>query len=380
MSFRNVSVELTNALEKGVKQSQGIFFTPKEARDRTIGVVKNLCPNPSTILEPSFGSGEFLEDLYMTFPTSTITGVELNPTLFASCSRPNIHHMDFLDYTGKHDVIVGNPPYFVMKKTDDTELCQTGRPNIFVQFLFKALTTNLNPNGILAFVLPTSFFNCAYYEKMRKWMCLNVTVTNVEKLQGDYLETQQDTFLLVVQNRRPTQEQPFFFYAAERVYISPSYIELAELAKGCSTLAKLGCTVKTGDVVWNQEKEKLAESGTLLIYSSNITSDSLTLGNLKPPKHQYIRGFTRMPLSGKAILISRGYGNSKYVLNPVLVEHESFYCENHVNVIRAKNETILPSILKSLRSERTRKFIELFVGNGALSKTELETCLPIALD
>ena len=40
----------------------------------------------------------------------------------------------------------------------------------------------------------------------------------------------------------------------------------------------------------------------------------------------------------------------------------------------------ISQIVKSFEDARTAKFIQYFVGNGALSKTELETVLPIYLD
>jgi len=382
MSFRDVSIHLTNTLDKDTKQSQGIFFTPKEARDRVLELVRLYCDAPKTILEPSFGSGEFLEDLYEQYPTAKITGVEMNPDLFASSSRPNRHNVDFLTYTGKHDLIVGNPPYFVMKKTSDTEKCQTGRPNIFVQFLYRAITENLKANGILAFVLPTSFFNCSYYERMRQWLYDHTTLLAVERLDGRYIDTQQDTFVLVVRKSAPKREREFFFLFGGHVYITPLYRELMNMTQGSSTLSQLGFEVKTGEIVWNQEKDKLCDSGTLLIYSSNFSTGSLILDNVKPPKKQYIE-CEKAPNSGKAILINRGYGNSRYVLKPILVDLPAYYCENHVNVIRPVTEDAearIEDVLKSLQHPRTSEFIHSFTGNGALSKTELECCVPIWLD
>ena len=37
----------------------------------------------------------------------------------------------------------------------------------------------------------------------------------------------------------------------------------------------------------------------------------------------------------------------------------------------------LDVVKKSFEDERTMKFIEMFVGNGAMSKTEIECVLPI---
>ena len=54
-----------------------------------------------------------------------------------------------------------------------------------------------------------------------------------------------------------------------------------------------------------------------------------------------------------------------------------FYGENHINIITPKNNYCLNTILKSFQDDRTEEFIKLYTGNGALSKTEIETILPI---
>jgi hypothetical protein len=53
-----------------------------------------------------------------------------------------------------------------------------------------------------------------------------------------------------------------------------------------------------------------------------------------------------------------------------------FYGENHVNVITGPTAGI-ERIAASLADARSTEFIRWFVGNGALSKTELESVLPI---
>ena len=109
------------------------------------------------------------------------------------------------------------------------------------------------------------------------------------------------------------------------------------------------------------------------------------LNNLKGEKKQYIKvgkdGINKKPIKGAALLISRGYGN-KYKLSYTEVEEGvEFFGENHINVIyKREGEDIkeqIEKIKKSLESENTNKFIKWFVGNGALSKTEIENVLPI---
>lgn len=378
MSFRDVSLQLTKTLTKEEKQSQGIFFTPKEARDTLFALLARHNVRPQRILEPSFGSGEFIEDLYARFPEAHIAGVEYNQTLFRSLNRPNLYNADFLAHTGTYDLIIGNPPYFVIPRTAETEKCQSNRPNMFVQFIYKSLSENLTPDGVVAFVLPTSLFNCAYYEPLRKYMFETTTILDVVPLQGDYLDTKQKTFALVV--RKGKTNDDFFVDWNGSHYISPFYRELTAQLASSRTLADLGYEVKTGEVVWNQHKESLADEGTLLIYSSNFAQEGLTLGGLSLPKKQYIRGFTRPPLQGKTILVNRGYGNTTYALKCVLADYPRYYAENHVNVIKPITPSAVANIekvLASLRSDATRTFIEMFVGNGALSKTEIQYCLPI---
>lgn len=381
MAFRDLSVTLTATFDKETKQAQGIFFTPKEARDHIFRVLKRFRVKPTSILEPSFGSGEFLEDLYERYPSATITGVELNPTLFAASSRPNLVNLDFLAYEGHHDLIVGNPPYVVIPATSETQKCQTGRPNLFVQFLYKAVRDNLTEGGILAFVLPTSLFNCAYYEPLRKYLYETTTILAADVLGGEYLETQQATFALIL--RKKPGRHAFFLQRAGSHYITPHFRELRTLLKGSTTLHALGFRVKTGDVVWNQVKDKLSDTGTLLLYSSNFKTGKVQLDTIALPKKQYVQGIEKPPLSGQSILINRGYGNTAYVLTAALVDYPEYYAENHVNVILPTTDAArarIADVYASLLNPRTTEFIQKFVGNGALSKTELEQCLPIWLD
>jgi hypothetical protein len=379
MDFKESSLDLTKSLSKEVKKNNGIFFTPRTARINVFELLEKHKIKPKNILEPSFGSGEFLDDLYLKFPKAKIIGVEKCSELFNSVKYPNIQNIDFLMYKTKikHDLIIGNPPFVIIPKSEETLKCQTSRPNLFVQFIYKSLEL-LTKKGYIAFILPTSFFNCSYYEKMRKILFEQTTILEVQPLECKYLETQQDTFLLLLKNTKLNSD--YFFINNSNYYLSPYYKELGELIKDSTTLTNLKFQVKTGDVVWNQEKEKLKDTGILLIYSSNFKNDKLEFPLMKKPKYQYIEDFKKEPLKGKTILINRGYGNTKYSLNVVIADYPEYYAENHVNVIKPLNkkaEELIPQVLKSLKDEKTKLFIKYFVGNGALSKSEIEECLPI---
>ena len=380
--FRAESIQLNSELSKETRHAQGIYFTPKQQRDRLFEVLTTHgFANPKNVLEPSFGSGEFIYDARTLWPEAHIVGVEFNNTIFSKFkATPNctVVCQDFLTYNSSimFDCIIGNPPYFVTKAKNPE--CMTGRGNIFVQFIYKCIKDHLADDGILAFILPTSFYNCSYYDPCRNYMAKHTTIVHVENMDGGFYDTAQDTMLLIVQKRPPSsQPPPYFLIHRGSSYITPSASSLQTLLSGSSTLNDLGLVVKTGEVVWNQHKDALSNTdGKIIIYSSNIVDNRLVLNNLKGEKKQRISKFSRPASVGPAICINRGYGN-KFTLNFARIpDGTEFYGENHINVVTGPTPA-LDRLEKSLVDPRTSDFIKHFVGNGALSKTELESLLPV---
>ena len=91
-------------------------------------------------------------------------------------------------------------------------------------------------------------------------------------------------------------------------------------------------------------------------------------------------GITKPTLDGPVILTDRGFGN-KFKMNAVYVNNlRGFYAENHINVIYPKtpeSAVNLTRVIESFKDERTAKFVSLFIGNGSISATDLETIIPI---
>lgn len=389
MSFRETSNAFNASLDKQTRLDQGIFFTPKKARDALFERLKGI--SAETILEPSFGTGELILDARVAFPDARIVGVEKNTDLYNSVittvdANIDVHNADFLEWTGELvDLIIGNPPYFVIPKDKRYTMMMIGRPNIYILFLYKCLTQHLKPDGVLAFVIPTSIYNCSYYQPMRDYIRNHCEVLYVETLdKPGFFETGQDTTLLIIKNT-PTMETNKYLYSSKtgKTFISPYAEELYKLTENTETLASLGIGVKTGSIVWNQIPDNMADQGTLLIHASNISNSALTLDNIskKTKKRQYVTGIDKPTIDGPVILTDRGYGN-KFKLNAVLVDLRGFYAENHINVIYHKapdhqTAQILTRVLTSFRDERTARFIQLFIGNGSMSATDLETIIPI---
>ena len=391
--FREASKKFNASLSKEERLEQGIFFTPKKARDVLFSKLADLKVSPKTILEPSFGTGEFLLDARRIYPESHIIGVEKNESLFESVKCPNstLTCGDFLSWKGKADLIIGNPPYFVLKTdslsakekkafTEKHSTSMTGRPNIYIMFLHKCLEEHLETNGFLAFIIPTSLYNCSYYQPMRNYIQKNTTICHLENLnKPGFYETGQETMLIILQKKKVNDDY-IFKSKSGNIYISPFYKELYTITKDTKTLYDLGLGVKTGNIIWNQIKENLSDEGTLLVYSSNINNSELKLNNLVgKTRKQYVKNISKPTLNGPVILVERGYGNS-YGFNSVLVDLKNFYAENHVNVIYPKNSdaiTNLERVAKSFQDEKSMKFIKWFIGNGSISATDLETLIPI---
>ncbi len=388
--FSENSTKLNKLLSKTIRQDNGIYFTPKPIRQRIFNILNEHNITPHSILEPSFGSGEFISDCLQEYPNSTIFGTELNKVIYDTTyplfNNINLVNEDFIEYKSSEvDLIIGNPPYFVI--TTKNKECMTGRGNIFVLFIYKCLTQHLKKDGILAFVLPTSFYNCTYYEPCRKYIYENTTILHCENMKDNsYYDTNQDTMILIIKNSL-SSSKPYFININNSYYISPYYKDINEILVNTSTLDQLEFRVKTGEVVWNQHKEKLTNDendSTLVIYTSNIVNNELALNNLSGDKKQYIRDFGKEPITGPAFLVSRGYGN-KYKFNYVFIDDNelSFYGENHVNVIYPLNDDAkrhINRIKKSLENPKTAQFINKFIGNGAISKTELQNIFPIFND
>ena len=302
MNFSNESKQLTKQLSKEDKKNNGIYFTPPSIIAKIMKVLFPYFKNITDILEPSCGSGEFLQR-FEHFSRFNIDAVEFNETIYNSINdkfKSNILNTDFLEWNSnkKYDLIIGNPPFYVMKKqsikNNKYEHYYTGRPNIFVLFIGKALEM-LKNDGILAFVLPKNFMNCLYYDNLRKHISTNYKIIDIiECYEDKYLETQQDTIVLIIQNKNCVLNNPNFTININNynIFNVPSIVtQIKKCYTNTTTLKNMNFEVKVGNVVWNQVKDKLTDNNndTRLIYSSDIVNNKLSMKNYKnEAKKNYI--------------------------------------------------------------------------------------------
>jgi adenine-specific DNA-methyltransferase len=402
LGYSLLSKELTNKLSNDVKKNNGIYFTPPSCVNKNIELLKPYMTTVRTVLEPSCGSCEYITALHKVFPQLSLTGIEHNQTIYNSIvqymnSKIDLINMDFLKYETdkKYDLIIGNPPYFVMKKQDVDKKHHTyfeGRPNIFILFIIKSVNL-LNDNGILSFVLPKNFLNCLYYDKTRKYLVTNFQILTIIECNDKYIETQQDTILLILQktvNPDLISNNQFMLQINDYTifFTKENKKRITKLRKYSSSLSELGYKVSVGTVVWNQCKSLLTddETKTRLIYSSDIENSTLIKKHYdNQDKKNFIN---KTGIKRPMIVINRGYGVGEYKFNYCLIEETHDYLvENHLICIEFKTElepnkliALYKKILLSLDDERTTEFIKMYFGNNAINTTELNNILPIYHD
>ena len=418
-TYSELSYKLTKSIDQKIKKNSGIYFTPPKTINESLKELNPYIKNIKYVLEPSCGSCEYISLLDKKYKNLNITGIELNKKIYQSVKKLEknnikIYNKDYLLFENniKYDLIIGNPPYFVMKKKDVNPLYHNyfdGRPNIFILFIIKSLKL-LNTNGILSFVLPKNFLNCLYYDKTRDYIFKNFKILNIIECNDNYIETKQNTIVIIIQNNLDNikiSNNKFILINNKYTILGiPETIsKLKELYINSSTLSQLKCNVNVGTLVWNQCKDKLTDNinKTRLIYSSDIKNNTLSLSqfpkfikkkkidnstgsnNIKlisNPKKNFIKkSGSKEPI----LVINRGYGVGNYQFNYCLVKGDFEYLiENHLICIKhldnMTNEELIEfykTIIKSFENEKTKKFIDLYFGNNAINTTELYEILPI---
>jgi len=399
--FSELTIQITKQISKATKKEQGIFITPRTIISKLVNRIAPYIDNDRAynLLEPSCGTCEIVNFLDKKFDNISIDAVEQNSTIYNSINlltfknRVKLINNDFIKYkpSKSYDFIFGNPPYVVIDKNNiPNEYAEyiVGRPNLFGLFILHSLSM-LKVGGILAFIIPKSFLNSAYYSKIRNFMKEDGTIIDIIDFEKDnnFIDTQQSTFGIIFQKTAliVPVECPYSIKFGDNFMFSDNATYLREIMNGSTNLKSLGLKVKTGNIVWNQKKSILTSdsSKTLLLYNSNIakTNSVQLLEFSNDEKKQYI---SMEGSNDPVIIVNRGNGNAAYSLNYAYIDGSRKYlAENHLNVIYSDTihgeelKKLFDKIVASFKNPKTEQFIKMFLGNNGLSKTELETLFPI---
>ena len=377
------------------RKKLGQYFTPKSIRELLLSKLPKK--DNADILDPACGSGEFLLSCKKYFKNPILYGFDIDKKLINISSKlvknAIIKNFDFLNIDineKKYDYIIGNPPYFELKLNEEIKKKYfdiiKGRVNIFSLFIKTGLDL-LKDGGYLAYVVPPSMNNGAYFSKLREYIIKNSSLEYLHIIDGadNFHLANQKVMLIILKKTNSKKSSKYIFkkngitiFTEDKNFLNKSY-------KNTVSLKDIGYTVKTGSIIWNEHKEKLTNdknNSTLLIWASNINNGKIIIGYTKG-KPQYIKNISNdLIIKSRVVVVNRITGSSKEInIKAAIVNEKEFVCENHVNVIyMSKNANCnysLEDIFKALQNKTNIKVMRLISGNTQISKTELERLLPI---
>ncbi len=377
------------------RKKLGQYFTPKSIRELLLSKLPKK--DNVDILDPACGSGEFLLSCKKYFKNPILYGFDIDKKLINIASKlvknASIKNFDFLNIDinkKKYDYIIGNPPYFELKLNEEIKKKYfdiiKGRVNIFSLFIKTGLDL-LKDGGYLAYVVPPSMNNGAYFSKLREYITKNSSLEYLHIIDGadNFHLANQKVMLIILKKTNSKKSSKYIFkkngitiFTEDKNFLNKSY-------KNTVSLKDIGYTVKTGNIIWNEHKEKLTNdknNSTLLIWASNINNGKIIIGYTKG-KPQYIKNISNdLIIKSRVVVVNRITGSSKDInIKAAIVNEKEFVCENHVNVIymskNANQNYSLEDIFKALQDKTNIKVMRLISGNTQISKTELERLLPI---
>lgn len=377
------------------RKKLGQYFTPKSIRELLLSKLPKK--DNADILDPACGSGEFLLSCKKYFKNPILYGFDIDKKLINIASKlvknASIKNFDFLNIDinkKKYDYIIGNPPYFELKLNEEIKKKYfdiiKGRVNIFSLFIKTGLDL-LKDGGYLAYVVPPSMNNGAYFSKLREYIIKNSSLEYLHIIDGadNFHLANQKVMLIILKKTNSKKSSKYIFkkngitiFTEDKKFLNKAY-------KNTVSLKDIGYTVKTGSIIWNEHKEKLTNdknNSTLLIWASNINNGKIIIGYTKG-KPQYIKNVSNdLIIKSRVVVVNRITGSSKEInIKAAIVNEKEFVCENHVNVIyMSKNANCnysLEDIFKALQDKTNIKVMRLISGNTQISKTELERLLPI---
>ncbi|TKZ32046.1 HsdM family class I SAM-dependent methyltransferase [Brachyspira catarrhinii] len=395
--FTKESIDYLNNADLKKRKNLGQYFTPKSIRELLLSKLPKK--DNANILDPACGSGEFLLSCEKYFKNPKLNGFEIDKNLVSIASKliknSNIKNIDALniDIKNKYDYVIGNPPYFEIKLNEEFKAKHfeiiKGRVNIFSLFIKIGLEA-LKDGGYLAYVVPPSMNNGAYFSKLREYIIKNASLEYLHIIDGadNFHSANQKVMLMILKKTNTKKSNKYIFQKNGIMIFTEDKKFLNEVYKNTVCLKEIGYGVKTGSIVWNEHKEKLTNdknNSTLLIWSSNINNGKIVMPNSKG-KPQYIKNIPKdLIIKSRVVVVNRITGSSKYInIKSAIVNEKEFVCENHVNVIyplkNANCNYSLEDILNALQDETNMKVMRLISGNTQVSKIELERLLPIKIN
>ena len=380
------------------RKGLGQYMTPVSLRERLLDrcdLFKGM-----RVLDPGAGTGEFLRSVLDREPEAQVHGWDVDAEVLSAASalvpKAGLVRRSALEpYQGEpFDLVIGNPPYFQFNASREIRTyfarVISGRVNIFALF-FQAGMEALKPGGQLAYVVPPSMNNGAYFERLREYLTEQSAVEFLEIHRDQTIFDQAQTPVQLIVLRRGQRDTGRHVFVRKnpangfrRTIFSEDPVKLEASFAGRNSLFDLGYEAVTGTIAWNQNRSALRREvnhrTVPLIWAHNI-KDKIRL----QPDHQKPQFIEtdRPPLTGPAIVTNRIVGSvgSAEIRCALVPEGMKFIGENHVNVIRDHGcfepKMTMSDLLKALQTPDVAERVRILTGNTQVSATEITHLLPI---
>ena len=326
------------------RSRHGVFYTPPAVVDRLLDAATNAGVDWSTcrVLDPACGGGAFLAPVARRM-IDALEGCERRVIARNIATRLRGYELDafaawmsqvFLDATlylavgsrgssfeavevcdaltrsegEDFDLVIGNPPYgrvtLSAEQRAQYKRSLYGHANLYGVFLDLALR-RVKPNGVIAYVTPTSFLSGEYFKRLRGLLAEESSPASLDFVAartGVFDDVLQETLLAVHRRgcRSRTPEVHFMEATASAVTASPAGTVVlpkdgespwilprspdttqiaAKMQRLQHRLRTWGYRVSTGPLVWNRFKEQLRRrpgAGTVpLIWAEAVSADGV---------------------------------------------------------------------------------------------------------
>lgn len=352
----------------------GQFFTTPTMCSQTLDIVNKIKPITGNLLEPSFGSGNFVDEMSK-LNNVNIDAIEIDKKHFNSYQSNivNLYNLDFLEFkpTKKYDFIIGNPPYielcysFYTKEQQEVikkkyKGLSSGRINLVHIFMRESFDM-LNDDGVIAYLLPSTVLTSPVYKYIRKEIYEKY---NIEYLTEDvnFQDVSMKVSLLVIRKTKNTGK--YFHLNNDNYFIMENY----ERFDDSKTIKDFGFNVSIGEVVWNQQKELITDDSNekVLVYSTNIGYDTIdiqpTRGRKQHIKNKEVR-YTNCIIFPRTV--------SKKIKFYFVKDNQNYIFENHVLVLTHPDLDMLKKFYKNLKSGIYNELLNSFFNSSNLTKGEL---------
>lgn len=221
--------------DRAIRKKFGQFFTPIELTEFIISSIP--VKEGSKILDPACGAGTFLvsalnknkenvHNLYgFDIDDLAINLCRLNLRQHTKTEHPNLVKINTLNdfdlnlffpevsLNGGFDIIIGNPPFSVLKKGIDYESnsmlysqVSNGNINSATLFIMKSYSL-LRENGYLGFVLPKTMLRVKSFAKLRNFLLKNTKLLTIYDLDHYFRDVRGDQIVVILQKKKLTAEE-----------------------------------------------------------------------------------------------------------------------------------------------------------------------------